>query len=97
MLNLINVLRPSQSLPVDRTRGAARPTPTNRNHRHFCGEAVIDEIIEPFRKGRVRYRAGWWPALCEANVAIAPGETVEVVGIRGIALLVQPLPLPQRA
>jgi len=69
----------------------------NRNHRHFCGEAVVDEAIEPYRKGRVRYRAGWWPAQCDGGVAIAPGETVEVIGVRGIALVVQPLVQPKQA
>lgn len=100
---MLNVKVLSWPLPIrfelkgDRPNPPQRREPVNRNHRHFCGEAVVDEAIEPYRKGRVRYRAGWWPAQCDGGVAIAPGETVEVIGVRGIALVVQPLAQPQRA
>ncbi|NJL00418.1 MAG: hypothetical protein HC910_07540 [Spirulinaceae cyanobacterium SM2_1_0] len=95
MLNL-NVVKVLQLTWVRTEQPSHRPQPLNRNHRHFRGEAIVDEVIEPQRKVRVRYRGGWWPALCETNVAIAPGETVEVIGIRGIALLVQPIVQPTR-
>ena len=93
MLNVAQVLQLPLSIRIERTplaKQPRRPRP-NPNHRHFCGEAVVAAAIAPQRPGRVRYRAGWWPAQCDANVAIAPGEVVQVVGVRGIALLVQPL------
>lgn len=62
----------------------------NRNHRHFCGEAIVEEVIHPHGRGRVRYRAGWWFALCEQETIIAPGEVVDVIGIQNITLLVKP-------
>ncbi|WP_017306806.1 NfeD family protein [Spirulina subsalsa] len=62
----------------------------NRNHRHFCGPAIVEEMIHPHCRGRVRYRAGWWFALCEQETIISPGEVVEVVGIQNITLLVKP-------
>lgn len=53
--------------------------------------AVVDEAIHPDCPGRVRFQATWWPAHCERNVMLKPGDEVRVVGIRNITLLVEPM------
>lgn len=53
--------------------------------------AVVDQAIGPDGKGRVRFQATWWPARCEFNVSLNPGDEVRVVGISNITLLVEPM------
>lgn len=55
-------------------------------------EAIVDEIIEgPGKKGRVYFQGTWWPAVCELDVVLNPGDVVNVVGIDRITLMVEPL------
>lgn len=56
----------------------------------FTGEAIVDEEIQPRRKGRVYWRGSYWPARCNLDVTLKPEEFVEVVGIDNITLLVMP-------
>ena len=52
-------------------------------------EAVVEQTIQPYRSGRVRFRGSWWNARCEQAITFNPGEIVYVVGMTGITLLVQ--------
>ena len=60
------------------------------NKLHSQGEATVSKEIKPHMKGRVYFQGTWWPAQCEQEACLLPGEIVEVVGIRGITLLVRP-------
>ncbi len=62
------------------------------------GEAV--QAIAPNQRGRVRFRASFWPArfysdvktqTLEAHTRILPSDQVAVVGRDGITLLVTPI------
>lgn len=53
---------------------------------------IVDEIIlAPNRKGRVHFRGSYWPAYCDREMVLNPGEVVRVVGIDGITLIVEPI------
>jgi membrane protein implicated in regulation of membrane protease activity len=62
-----------------------------QDRRQFAGEAVVDEEIQPNQRGMVYFRASWWFAQCEQAIALVPGQRVQVLGIRGTTLIVQPL------
>lgn len=54
-------------------------------------EAIVDELIAgPNQKGRVRFQGTWWPARCNQEMVLVPGQRVRVVGINRITLLVEP-------
>ncbi|HEY9808950.1 MAG TPA: NfeD family protein [Halomicronema sp.] len=53
---------------------------------------IVDEaIIGPNTKGRVRFQGTWWPAHCEHEIVLEPGQKVRVVGMNRITLIVEPL------
>jgi membrane-bound ClpP family serine protease len=53
--------------------------------------AVVQRLIRPNRRGRVRYRGSSWYALCPANIILLPGRTVRVIGRANMTLWVEPL------
>lgn len=53
-------------------------------------QAIVDEAIVPHLGGRVRFQSSWWPALCQQNITLLPGEIVYVVGRYNLILLVEP-------
>ena len=61
--------------------------------------AEVVKAIAPNRKGRIKFRASFWPAKLYTNSAVAlqPSEQVVVVGRDGITLLVTPIPATQIA
>ena len=68
----------------------ALPMKTQNHINELIGEATVDQLIRPGNTGRVRFQASWWPAVCEQDISLAPGERVYVVGHDNITLLVEP-------
>jgi membrane protein implicated in regulation of membrane protease activity len=62
------------------------------NFFHKPEQAIVDEMIQgPHHKGRVQFQGSWWPARCDFEVVLVPGQVVRVVGIDRITLVVEPL------
>ncbi len=57
---------------------------------HSLGQAIVEQTLHPGRSGRVKFKASWWSARCLEEVTIPVGEWVDVVGVQGITLLVEP-------
>jgi membrane protein implicated in regulation of membrane protease activity len=64
----------------------------NLSFSYLNEEAVVDESIYPNRTGRVRFQGSWWPARCDRQITLTPGDTVYVVGVDNITLLVSLAP-----
>ena len=58
--------------------------------------AVVDEQIDPYQRGRVRYRGSYWFATSEQDICILPETPVLVVGRESLTLVVKTLPSPQK-
>ncbi|MCL1475767.1 NfeD family protein [Argonema antarcticum] len=56
--------------------------------------AVVEQTIQPQKRGRVGFQGSWWPAICVKEVSLIPGEIVYVTGRCGITLLVEPVLSP---
>ncbi|MBE9181124.1 NfeD family protein [Oculatella sp. LEGE 06141] len=68
-------------------------TSTFRHPSDLDSEAVVDQLIQPGKPGRVKFQASWWPARCDDGVTLAPNTIVHVVGRQNITLLVRPIAL----
>ncbi|MCT7997207.1 NfeD family protein [Laspinema olomoucense] len=66
------------------------PTPARTHLEEIEKQAIVDEAIVPHLGGRVRFQSSWWPALCQQNITLLPGEIVYVVGRYNLILLVEP-------
>ena len=55
-------------------------------------EAVVENVVVPGAKWRIRYRATSWCARCiQDGIEFAPEDTVYVVGRDGLTLIVEPV------
>lgn len=66
------------------------PPASGVNREALENRAIVDEAIVPHFGGRVRFHNSWWPALCQQNITLLPGEILYVVGRYNIVLLVEP-------
>ncbi|MEM8637899.1 MAG: NfeD family protein [Cyanobacteria bacterium P01_G01_bin.54] len=60
----------------------------------FNISGTVEKVIGPgpSRRGQIRFQGGWWTARCELpNVILHPEQLCQVVGRKGITLLVVPL------
>jgi hypothetical protein len=54
-------------------------------------EAVVQQTIKPGEEGSVKFLGSWWSAQSNEQITINVGTQVEVVGRKGISLIVKPL------
>jgi hypothetical protein len=57
-------------------------------------QALVDQPIAVGRAGKVRFQGGVWAAICalaDQQKTINPGQWVNIIGIRGLTLLVTPI------
>lgn len=61
--------------------------------------AEVVKSIAPNRKGRIKFRASFWPArfYLDSETEVLPSEQVVVIGRDGITLLVTPIASAQIA
>ncbi|WP_293135118.1 NfeD family protein [Microcoleus sp. bin38.metabat.b11b12b14.051] len=52
-------------------------------------KAIVEEEIRPQQSGRVRFQSSWWPAKCDRQITLKPGDVVRVVGLDNITLIVE--------
>lgn len=88
--------RPSpQGFRSDRDSTLESSHPSWRNSKQagligLEGQAIVEQTIQPDKPGRVKFKASWWSARCLENLTIPAGEMVDIVGVQGITLLVEP-------
>lgn len=56
----------------------------------LAGQAIVEQTIHFDKPGRVKFKATWWSARCLENTTIPAGELVDIVGVQGITLIVEP-------
>lgn len=55
-------------------------------------KAVIEDVLEPGKQWRVRYKASFWKACStKAGIQFRPKDTVCVVGRQNLTLIIQAL------
>jgi membrane protein implicated in regulation of membrane protease activity len=52
-------------------------------------KAVVEEEIRPGKSGRVRFQSTWWPAKCDGQITLKPGDVVRVLALENITLIVE--------
>jgi membrane protein implicated in regulation of membrane protease activity len=52
-------------------------------------KAVVEEEIRPGQSGRVRFQSTWWPAKCDRDITLKPGEVVRVLALENMTLIVE--------
>ena len=60
----------------------------------FKGHGFVDQVVTETNRGRVYFKASFWPAqLAYSNTtqSLLPGERIEVIGRKGSTLLIRPL------
>lgn len=63
-----------------------------QNSTPWQGEAIVDEEIQPYKTGRVKFRGSYWEARCDRKMTFVPGEVVRVIGRDNLTLLIERLP-----
>jgi membrane protein implicated in regulation of membrane protease activity len=63
------------------------------------GVGEVVKMIAPNERGRIKFRASFWPArfYTDSQTNALPSELVTVIGRDGITLLVTPIPSTQFA
>lgn len=54
-------------------------------------EAVVEETVYPYSKGRVHFHGTSWMGRCDDDVKLIAGQRVHVTGLRNTTLLIQPI------
>ena len=70
------------------------PLPSKEEQHNM--QAIVSETIPKSGVGWVSYEGALWKARCQiSDIAIANGQTVQVVGRQGLTLIVLPIDFPQ--
>lgn len=74
-----------------KTQPPSYPWPTSDPVIPIEGEAVVEQPIAPYGRGRVYYQGSWWPATSMEEVTLLKGQLVKAVERQNITLLVTPV------
>ncbi len=85
------VVQVMNSIAFGKTISEAKPMTKINLADNFEKQATVEEEIRPHSVGRIHFQATSWPARCQQEVILVPGQTVRVVGIDNITQLVEPL------
>ncbi|MBW4657586.1 MAG: hypothetical protein KME15_02840 [Drouetiella hepatica Uher 2000/2452] len=90
--NFTNVFQAFQTSAraSDKTVRSTPRSPLPANLGYYSGQAIVEQMIQPDKPGRVRFKGSRWFARCDQPVNISPHELVDVIGIQNITLLVEP-------
>lgn len=65
-------------------------------HQSYPGSSTpskgyVEQAINPYQRGRVRYQATYWFGVCDDGRSLSPGTEVIVLGRQGNTLIVEPV------
>ena len=67
------------------------PKSSRQKLNRWQGIAIVETAIKPNQTGRVKFRGSHWNARCSKSVTLIAGSRVEVIGIKNISLIVEPV------
>jgi membrane protein implicated in regulation of membrane protease activity len=59
----------------------------------YVGEGIVTQVIYPQKLWQVEFRGSFWTAESRYPVMFLPGDFVQVIGLRGINLQIEPVTL----
>ncbi|KAM3112761.1 NfeD family protein [Phormidesmis sp. 146-33] len=62
----------------------------------YVGEGIITQVIYPQKLWQIEFRGSFWTAESRYPSIFLPGDFVQVIGLRGIKLQIEPLILNQQ-
>ena len=59
----------------------------------YIGEGIVTQVIYPKKLWQIEFRGSFWTAESRYPAVFLPGDFVQVIGLRGINLQIEPITL----